>query len=79
MVNTNDSRYENNSVSPWAYTNFHGMRLAKLITWMEPEWLTALEEHILVTLYGALVKGTDVIDRVTQEILAQRCRVSSRP
>jgi hypothetical protein len=69
--------HENNANSPWAYTNFQGMRLAQMMTWYRPMWFTVPERYILVTLYGALVKDSDVIDkRVTQEALAARCGVS---
>ena len=69
----------NNSNSPWSYTNFQGMRYAMMLTWARPEWFTLPERVILMTLYSALVKDSDVIDqRVTQQRLADRCGVSLR-
>lgn len=70
-------QHENNSNSPWGYTHYKGMRWAMMITWRAPQAFSVAERLLLVTLYSALVKDTDIIDkRVTQQGLADRCGVS---
>jgi hypothetical protein len=67
----------NNSVSPWGYTDFEGMHLAMMITTIWGDKFNATERYILIVLYAARVKGTDLLDhRITYTKLARHCRVS---
>src|SRR5436190_23977878 len=77
MTKAVTARFYNNSNSPWAWTDYDGMRMALMVPWAIGINLNVSERLVLVRLYACLVRGTDTIDkRVTQVRLAKHLDLS---